>query len=93
MNNKGAMLATAAVILFLPEANRLDLLTAAAVTFFVTAYFEKKLLGLWHRIQAERQWLCKLRYRNPVLVTMKPQWPVLYVDGDYVLIEEVKDAE
>lgn len=90
---KMALIAASAVILFLPESNRLDLLIVAAVAYFVTAYFETKLHDLYYRIQAERKWLCNLRYRNPVLVTIKPIWPVICIDRDYVLVEEVKDAE
>ena len=62
-----AMLSAAAVILFLPESNRLDLLTVAAVVYGCAFYLVRCIAGEAGRVKRERERLNSLRWvrRDP----------------------------
>ena len=74
-----AMLAAAAVILWLPEADRLDLLTVAVLVYAAAFYLVGCLCGMRDRVKTERERLMGLRWvrRDP------PKIPNLkgYYDG------------
>lgn len=67
MTRKLAMAASAAVILFLPESNRLDLLTVAAVVYGCAFYLVRCIAGEAGRVKRERERLNSLRWvrRDP----------------------------
>ena len=95
---KIALASAAAVILFLPESNRFDLLVVAAVVYAVTAYMVRHLAGTFIRMQDERRWLKNLRWvrRNPpALIDLdeKPEWPLIEQNGDYLLFQWIGGAD
>lgn len=64
---KIALAAAAAVILFLPESNRLDLLTVAVLVYAAAFYLVRCLCGMRDRVRTERERLMELRWvrRDP----------------------------
>ena len=64
---KIALAAAAAVILFLPESNRLDLLTVAVLVYAAAFYLVRRLCGMRDRVRTERERLMELRWvrRDP----------------------------
>lgn len=95
---KIALASAAAVILFLPESNRFDLLVVAVVVYAVAAYMVRHLTGTFVRMQAKRRWLRNLRWvrRNPpALIDLdeKPEWPLIEQNGDYLLFQWIGGAD
>ena len=95
---KVALASAAAVILFLPESNRFDLLVVAAVVYAFMAYLIRHLAGTFIRMRAERRWLRNLRWvrRNPpalVDLSGKTEWPVIMEEPGYVLFQWIGGAD
>lgn len=67
MANKIAMAVAVAVILWLPETNRFDLLTVAAVVYSCAFYLVRCIAGEAGRVKRERERLNGLRWvrRDP----------------------------
>lgn len=90
-----SMLAAAAVILYLPESNRLDLLTVALIVYACSFYVVRCLCGVHERMHRERNRLNGLRWvrRNPpALVDMhgRTEYPVVYEEPGYILFEQIR---
>lgn len=95
-----SMAAAVAVILFLPETSRLNLVTVAAVIYGCTFYLVRSLCGIVSGVKTERERLMNLRWvrRNPpalIDLDARPEWPVLIEEPGYILFEwigGIKDA-
>lgn len=92
---KIALVSAAAVVLFLPESNRFDLLVVAAVVYAAAFYLVRCLCGVHERMHRERNRLNGLRWvrRNPpALVDMqgRTEYPVVYEEPGYILFEQIR---
>ena len=75
----------------LPEPNRFDLLIVTVLVYAVSVCVLNAAERSYKRMLAHRCRVNALRYKKPVMVDIKPVWPVLCIDGDYVLIETGKE--
>jgi hypothetical protein len=90
-----SILAAAAVILYLPESNRLDLLTVAAVAYGCAFFLIRQITAEVNKVSGRRQYLRSLRWvrRNPpALVDMqgRTEYPVVYEEPGYILFEQIR---
>ena len=87
-----AVASAIAVLLFLPETNRLDLVVVSVLMYLCTACLVGCLTGTLERMRSERRWLRNLRWvrRNPPALydlDEKPEWPVIIEEPGYVLFQ------
>lgn len=87
-----AVASAVAVLLFLPETNRLDLVVVAGIMYLCMGYLVGCLTGTFERMKSERKWLKGLRWvrRNPpalIDLSGKPEWPLIEESDGYLLFE------
>lgn len=87
-----AAAAAAAVVVWLPEANRVDLAIVAALVYGCASYFAGALMDTFARMREERERLSGLRWtrRNPpalVDIQGRPEYPVIVDEPGYLLYQ------